>query len=531
MSAHSEAESLLIEAVASHGLVMDSHEVRAALSDGQGGAELALWATTNLSADNLLTVDELSLYNALDRSGQVDRLAELHDLSEMPSLREDDVVAAAAHLVRSTAAVNKQAETLRHQRDAWARLVASRADAHARRRELEASRRRKAESERVRISSEITEIAHGIEFRIAELKQDGDPKGNELHQALDVILKSDDALLTSLQKLGWELNEPDPEEAKSTDKLRETCLRLIKITVETIRTRLDTTYLSALATAQQSRDGSADTDEMDALQAELESLYSEILPVAQMAVEQQHLEPALGAIATRSGQSMRKTASSLAYMDQCFDYLLSRINALHTHTELYNAHHAAVQRVVATARDEIASDIPSPDPPLPPSIDAASPVKPPARSKRLSRDLSHHRRRSSGVHDVPAIDSLMQALALPIDAYGDGSAHSQIAALGKLVRERRLKDAGVARAAQDELETAAAERLEDARRAMQRLRDSVLAETPFGPAHLADPGIEQSIQVLGQEVTKAREKLARFDGGEMGWGSLKRDEFVERWAR
>ncbi len=71
----------------------------------------------------------------------------------------------------------------------------------------------------------MTEIAHGLEFRIEELKQDNGPESRSLRKALDVILQSDDALLTSLQKLGWELSEPDPEEAKSTDKLRETCLR------------------------------------------------------------------------------------------------------------------------------------------------------------------------------------------------------------------------------------------------------------------------------------------------------------------
>ncbi len=72
----------------------------------------------------------------------------------------------------------------------------------------------------------MTEIAHGLEFRIAQLKHHDDGGGGtSLHQALDVILHADDALLTSLQKLGRELREPDPEEAKSTDKLRETCLR------------------------------------------------------------------------------------------------------------------------------------------------------------------------------------------------------------------------------------------------------------------------------------------------------------------
>ncbi|OAA71803.1 hypothetical protein LEL_09038 [Akanthomyces lecanii RCEF 1005] len=530
MSARSEAESLLVAAAASHGLDLGPDEIRAALSDGHGGVELAHWATSSLVADNLLTVDELSLYNALDKSGQVDRLAELHDLAQVQPLREDDVRAAVEDLGRSTLTMNKQAETLRHQRDALSRLVANRADTQARRRELEASRQRKFESERVRISSEMTEIAHGLEFRIEELKQDNGPESRSLRKSLDVILQSDDALLTSLQKLGWELSEPDPEEAKSTDKLRETCLRLIKITVETIRTRLDTTYLSALAAAQQSRDSGADPDETEALQAELESLYSEILPVAQMSVEQQHLEPALQSISARSGQSLRKTASSLTYMDQCFDYLLSRINALHAHTEVYNAHQSAVSRVVATAREEMVAEVPGPEAQTAFSAETPSPMKPPTRTKRQSRDMSH-RRRSSSMQEVPALDSLMQTLALPIDAYGDGSAHSQITALSRILRERRMKDDSVARSAQEEFETITAERMEDAKRAVQLLRDSVLAETSFGEVNLVDPGIEASIDVLAQEVDKAKQKLDRFKDEKVGWGSLKRDEFVERWAR
>lgn len=68
MGARSEAESLLVAAAASHGLDLGPDEIRAALSvdhgggGGGGGAELADWATLNLHNDNLLTVDELSLY-------------------------------------------------------------------------------------------------------------------------------------------------------------------------------------------------------------------------------------------------------------------------------------------------------------------------------------------------------------------------------------------------------------------------------------------------------------------------------------
>lgn len=42
---------------------------------------------------------------------------------------------------------------------------------------------------------------------------------------MDDALQSDDRLLSSLQKLGWELDQQDPEEKQSVEKLREICMR------------------------------------------------------------------------------------------------------------------------------------------------------------------------------------------------------------------------------------------------------------------------------------------------------------------
>jgi len=44
-------------------------------------------------------------------------------------------------------------------------------------------------------------------------------------QTAEGILHSDDKLLSSLQKLGWELETQDPEEQDNVVTLRETCAR------------------------------------------------------------------------------------------------------------------------------------------------------------------------------------------------------------------------------------------------------------------------------------------------------------------
>lgn len=91
--------------------------------------------------------------------------------------------------------------------------------------------------------------------------------------------------------------------------------RLIKFTVQGIRIRLDRIYLEALQNSQDTQDQDDSSDaETQALQEELESLYSEILPVAQMSVEQQYLQPALRMISSSQNQGQDRSAKALDYV-------------------------------------------------------------------------------------------------------------------------------------------------------------------------------------------------------------------------
>lgn len=68
-------------------------------------------------------------------------------------------------------------------------------------------------------------LSQGLEYRLADLEQQGKELGGNLHSSVDAVLAQDDKLLASLQKLGWELDQQDPEEADNTEKLREVCMR------------------------------------------------------------------------------------------------------------------------------------------------------------------------------------------------------------------------------------------------------------------------------------------------------------------
>ncbi|UNI13961.1 hypothetical protein JDV02_000647 [Purpureocillium takamizusanense] len=525
------AEALLLEAVRGSGLQLSRDDLRRALDNKDHGPELAEWAVTHLGSDTLLSADELSLYMTLDRSGQVDRLAAMYDLAEVQAVNEAELRAAIDELQRSTSTISKQTQTLRQQQEALSRLLKKQAENEAKRRDLAYARTRKAATERRRLANEIEQLSQTLLYRVTDLEQQAADTMPDLQAAVSDAFKTDDKLLSSLQKLGWELDKPDPDEAKTIEEMREGCMRLIKVTVETVRTKLDAIYLDTLADAERSgKTKPASPNEVTVLQEEVESLYSEILSVAQMSVEQQHLEPALVSITAQSGQSLSRTAAAVAYMDECLDHLLDRVDRLHSRVTARKSDQAATAAVTSTIRAESATqEFESPSQQV--TRAPASPKRQPSPI-RIRADAAgpHGQRRSSAVLDEAPLETLCTKLAISLDI-NDGT-NERIASLAKLFADRSQKGSEVARGAQESFEATAKSQLHDARLAVQLLRDSILAESPFGQVTLVDPGIDESIAILQQEVSKAQERLSDVEGQILqSRGSTKREELIQRWGR
>jgi hypothetical protein len=153
-----------------------------------------------------------------------------------------------------------------------------------------------------------------------------------LRKTASEILRVDDKLLLGLQKLASGLDPGYQEEDGTANRIQDLCARyvtffipacfaltgrrLIKYTVEAVRTRLDRIYLEAVAGKEDDPKGTKvpDNAEVVALLDELESLYTEILPVAQMSAEQQYLEPALRLIASHTVHGGDRSSKAIEYV-------------------------------------------------------------------------------------------------------------------------------------------------------------------------------------------------------------------------
>lgn len=229
---------------------------------------------------------------------------------------------------------------------------------------------------------------------------------------------------------------------------------------------------------------------------------------------------------------MKAASTDTSQVNECLDYVLDRIDLLTDRVETLNSHQNATFSVIATAKNEISTPI-SPVQRLTKQAVPASPVRKTSpirmRSNTTGGSRRGNRRRSSGIQDEPAMEALLRNLALALPPAEDATACEQAADLAQVLADRSQKADDVARNAQESFESAATAKLDDARLAIQLLRDSILAESPFGEVRLVDPEIEASIHVLGQEVDKVAEKL---DGADIKKGarSAKKNEFVQRWA-
>lgn len=159
-------------------------------------------------------------------------------------------------------------------------------------------------------------------------------------------------------------------------------------------------------------------------------------------------------------------------------------------------------------------------------VDPSSPVRRP----RANTAKSRAGRRSSGIIDETPIDALLQNLAVYLPPEVEEDSDKKARALADIVSERARKGEGIARGAQESFEVSAATYLDDVRRAVQMLKDSLLAESPYNEVRLEDPELRSSIDFLAQEVRKIKDGLERAEANKPKDKSEKKTEILQRWG-
>lgn len=234
----------------------------------------------------------------------------------MRALSDHEIQEAINQLQNSTAAIEKQSEILRIQQDAVASLVALNGRQALSRSAANGLQHRTWIAENEQINSAVEELVTGLSDYVAEIESQCGAFDSSLAQHASEILHSDDKILASLKKLSGALQQGSSGADDHSARLKQLCASLIKYTVEGVRVRLDRVYIEGREGSSGSPEGFGDarSADMAALKEELESLYSEIIPVAQMSAEQRYLQLALRSIAAQGGQGLERSKKIAEYV-------------------------------------------------------------------------------------------------------------------------------------------------------------------------------------------------------------------------
>lgn len=232
----------------------------------------------------------------------------------MRALTDHEIQEAINQLQSSTAAIEKQSEILRVQQDAVASLVALNGRQAQRRTAANGLQHRTWITENEQINSALEELVTGLSDYVTEIESQNDTLDTTLGQQASQILHSDDKILASLKKLSGALQQGGSGADEHSERIKQLCASLIKFTVEGVRTKLDRLYIEGLEGHPGTLDDDPRSEEMAQLKAQLEELYSEIVPVAQMSAEQRYLQLALRSIAAQGGQGAERSKKIAAYV-------------------------------------------------------------------------------------------------------------------------------------------------------------------------------------------------------------------------
>ncbi|EPE32699.1 hypothetical protein GLAREA_07833 [Glarea lozoyensis ATCC 20868] len=518
----------LVKILLDRDIPFDRDELRSAFKAPESRKAIQEWMQEYLTPETLLTKEEADLYAALTKSGDVERLSS-QDLSGVQALNESEIEDAIEELKRSTAAIEKQTESIRLQQNAMRSLVKNEQRAREARASSTAAQHRKWSEESAQVSKAIEELSQNLRYQISDLEQHMKVSETTAKQTVETILTADDKLLASLQKLAADLDPINTEDIETMSRIKELSARLIKHTVEGIRTRLDRIYLEALQSSNITADDN--NQENQDLQDELESLYSEILPVAQMSAEQQFLQPALRTMAASSGKSQERAVKAVEYIHSCLTYLNARLSAYQTRTSETRAHNHALTTILSTTKSELTQSLP---PPLPKSNLNSSPSKP-ALPRRRTSSLTHppnlhlHRRRSSGI-DLDPETQIARNLGITLPPTSATAA--QVAdSLGRIRRERSTKLGIHATSLQTTTEGSIAAHVAESQVALRVLTDALLAESAYGGVRLVDPDVEASVGMFEGEVEGLKKEMEGLDLEVLRGRSVDGERFVKRWTR
>lgn len=491
----------------------DPDALKVAIANQSNITILQEWVDEYLSPDTLLSKDEHRLFTTLTKTGEIESLLKEQDLSFVLQINDHELQKAIDELRKSTATIEKQCEALRIQKNALSSLSRNIKRTNQARSQVEKGQLRKWEAEKSSIAATISDSVQSLIYKSSDQAQYLKTSDLNFKQAISNILQLDDRLLSSFQKLAIDLDKNLPENEETIERVKDLCARYIKFTVEGMRTKLDRIYLEALKDPSNDQNSQDVGQQAQELQEELESLYSEIQPVAQISVEQHYLEPAIRVTNNINSTYYERFCKSIQYIENSLSSLTDRIKAYSLRAHEYQCHRMAVKTVLKIVKAELSYEEPST-----------------SKTNLLAGSAQKISSMDDETYEETKQEHLL-AQNLGITLPKSGSEEINVLNMEKILFENVARIESQEEILQKTMESSISSHLSDAHVTLALLRDELLDKSPYHEVNLIDPEMLKTIDLLETEVLQSQKKLDAIDLYDLQAINSQRDHFLERWSR
>ncbi|GKZ22813.1 hypothetical protein AbraCBS73388_008989 [Aspergillus brasiliensis] len=500
-------------------LSLNRDQVQSALVDRTGGTEIAKWLTEHLSTDTLLSQEELILYSKLEESGALQSLLADPNFKATRPLVDDDLRRAIDTLDASTAAIQRQTNTLASQYESLNKLITSDDELGLRQNRDIARLRQKHTAGRQNIAAASSDLAHALESELRGVSEQATADAKRILSSLTARFKEDDRLIANLERLasGIETSEQDENSAKLAS---ERCTALAQCVAGEIKCRLDRLYLESIqAGLMKTRtEPTPENEPLAALEEELESLYTEIEILAELSTKQQFADPIIGELSNHHEELQNATHETLDYILDVVTEMTSSTNGLVKCLQDRESFCGTLEAIAAAHRSEIGDIFLGSSNPRRETLRRSS-VQPIALSISAQKD-------NAGLHDPQSMAKVLRRVGLSLDSVLHAD---EAGGCAETLKEKRhqltesLHDHGIA------ADSPLIAELLSTDQAIRLLSTSLHADSEF-EASLTNLDHQKTLSNLEDDLKRVQKGLEGLDMSVVHRRDRGQDKFVERWG-
>ncbi|KAI1384802.1 uncharacterized protein F4822DRAFT_433342 [Hypoxylon trugodes] len=331
-----------------------------------------------------------------------------------------------------------------------------------------------------------------------------DVKSIALKQVFETTFPSYDHILSRLDALQGELGQ-NVNDDTTLQIARRHASQIILSMATKCRASLDMVFLEASSTYNKrtpnsSNHAQAINEERDAIYAEIQSLWDEMVPLAHMVVEKEFLKPVLKKVDTSFERQNVRDTIVFGYTSAMLRFMNERLRLLANRIEMLMYHHRSLL-IAFTYVNSIKE----------------------SKSTRGLGTINAHPPQSAEngrAKDRSLLDMIQRQMELygsiPIDTGKQAKAgrtltsHAQVSKFDRYVASRQRKGDDLARSVQKSFEVTAKAELTDAELGSQLLLDSVVADSAAS-AHLGGHVYEdQQVEDLVASMKSQAEEIQRI---------------------